>query len=110
VQEGQRLAIEVLPILGKPTTAVEPGNGALDDPAFGQDCKSDDLIGSLDDFNVEMRENFCQRCRKLRSLISAIGEERLQKGKHPKQGCHDENATIAILNVGRMNDGVEQKA
>ena len=57
-----------------------------------------------------MRENFCKRLRKLRSLISAVGEERLQKGKHPKQGRHDENAAIAILNVGRMNDGVEQEA
>jgi len=28
----------------------------------------------------------------------------------PKQCRHDENASIAILNVGRMNDGVEQEA
>jgi hypothetical protein len=33
-----------------------------------------------------------------------------QKGKHPEQGRHDENASITILNVGRMNDGVEQEA
>jgi len=57
-----------------------------------------------------MRENFCQRFGKLRSLISAVGKERLQKGKHPEQGRHDDNAAIAILNVGRMNDGVEQQA
>jgi hypothetical protein len=43
-------------------------------------------------------------------LISAVGEERLQKGKHPEQGRHDQNASIAILNVGRMYDGVEQEA
>jgi hypothetical protein len=34
-QEGERLAIEVLPIFGKPSAAVEPRNGALDDPALG---------------------------------------------------------------------------
>jgi hypothetical protein len=45
--------------------------------------------------NVEMRQNVCQRVRELRSLISAVGEQRLQKGKHPKQGRHDENAAIA---------------
>jgi len=28
----------------------------------------------------------------------------------PEQCRHDENAPIAILNVGRMNDGVEQEA
>ena len=55
-------------------------------------------------------QNFCKRFGKLRSLISAVGEQRLQKGKHSEQGRHDENATIAILNVGRMNDGVEQEA
>jgi len=56
-----------------------------------------------------MRENFCQRCRKLRSLISTVGKERVQKGKRPEQGRHDEHAAIAILNVGRMHDGVEQE-
>src|SRR3984893_4145933 len=78
--------------------------------AFGQDHKSADPIGTFDDFNVEVRQNFCKRFGKLRSLISAVGEERLQKGKHPEQGRHDQNATIAILNVGRMNNGVEQEA
>ena len=57
-----------------------------------------------------MRQNFCKRFRKFRSLISAVGEQRLQKGKHPEQCRDDENAAIAILNVGRMNDGVEQEA
>jgi len=42
-------------------------------------------------------------------LISAVGEQHLQKGEHAEQCRHDENASIAILNVGRMNDGVEQK-
>jgi hypothetical protein len=57
-----------------------------------------------------MRQNFCEPFRKLRSLISAVGEERFQKGKHPEQGGHDEYAAIAILNIGRMNDSVKQEA
>jgi len=36
-QERERLSVEILPILGKPSAAIEPRNGALDDPAFGQD-------------------------------------------------------------------------
>ena len=44
------------------------------------------------------------------SLISAVGEKLFQKRKHSKQGRHDENAAIVILNIGRMNDGVEQEA
>jgi hypothetical protein len=43
-------------------------------------------------------------------LITAVGEQRLQKGKTAEQCRHDENASIAILNVGRMDDGVEQEA
>jgi hypothetical protein len=49
------------------------------------------------------------RFRKFWSLISAVGEQRLQKWKHAEQCRHHENAAIAILNVGRMNDGVEQE-
>jgi hypothetical protein len=29
---------------------------------------------------------------------------------NPEQGRHDENSSIAILYVGRMNDGMEQEA
>jgi hypothetical protein len=57
-----------------------------------------------------MRQNLCKRFRKLRSLISAVGEERLQERKHPEQGRHDDKASVTILYVGRMNDGVEQEA
>jgi hypothetical protein len=51
----ERLSVEILPILGEPSTAIEPGNGALDDPVFGQDHKSADLIGTFDDFNIEIK-------------------------------------------------------
>jgi hypothetical protein len=37
------------------------------------------------------------------SLIAAVGEQLLQERKHPKQGRHDQNAAIAILNIGRMD-------
>src|SRR5262245_48658541 len=43
-QECERFAIEVLPILGESAAAVEPREGALDDPAFGQYDKSFGLI------------------------------------------------------------------
>ena len=109
MQECQRLAIEVLPILGEPATTIEPGDGAFDDPAFGQDRKSAGPIGSLDDFNIEVWENFCERVGELRPLIAAVGEELLQERKHSEQRRHDENAAVAILDVSRMDDGVEQE-
>ena len=55
--------VEVFPILGESSAAIEPRNGAFDNPAFVQNHKSADLIGTFDDCNVEMRENFCERFR-----------------------------------------------
>jgi hypothetical protein len=56
----ERLAIEVLPILGKSAAAIEPGDGALDDPAFGQHDKTFGVIAASDDFSFEVRQNFRQ--------------------------------------------------
>ena len=74
------------------------------------ELEADCAVGSLDDFNVEIRKNFPHGVGELRSLISAVSEEFVQQRKRPKQRRHDENATIAVLDVGRMNDGVEQEA
>src|SRR6266404_1147135 len=53
---------------------------------------------------------FCNCFRKFRPFISAVDEQRLQKWKHAEQCRHDESAAIAILDIGRMNNGVEQQA
>ena len=42
---------------GEPSAAIEPRNGALDDPAFGQDHKSADLIGTFDDVQARLDKN-----------------------------------------------------
>ena len=57
-----------------------------------------------------MRQNFCNCFRKFWSFISAIDEQLLQKREYPEQCRHDESASIAILDIGRMNNGVEQQA
>src|SRR5215467_187786 len=49
-------------------------------------------------------------CLELPSLIAGIGEQRLQKGISAEQSGQQQDATIAILNVGGMNDGVQQQA
>lgn len=54
-----------------------------------------------------VRETCDKHFRKFRPLISAVGEERLQKWKRAGQCRHDESASIATLNVGQMNDGVD---
>ena len=109
-QEGKRLAVEILPILGKPAASIEPSNGAFDNPALRHEFEAGHRIRSFDNFNIEVRKRFGERGGELRTLIAAIGEELLQEGKQPEQRCHDQNAAVAILDVGRMNNSMEQEA
>jgi hypothetical protein len=43
-------------------------------------------------------------------LISAIGEELFQEGKHPEPGRENEHASVTVLNIGRMHDRMKQQA
>ena len=80
-QECECLAIEILPIFGEPATAIDPSDRPLDDPAFWYDLEADGIVGSLDDFDMEMRKNFCQGICEFRSLIPTVGKEFLQEWK-----------------------------
>ena len=44
------------------------------------------------------------------ALIAAVGVEFQQERIHTKRGRHDQCTTFAILNVGCVNDGVDQQA
>ena len=67
-------------------------------------------IRALDDLHVQMRANCGQRGSEFWPLIATVGEQLLKKGKHSEQGRHDENGSISILNVGRMDNSVKQQA
>ena len=54
-QKRERLAVEVLSILGEPSAAIEPSNGALNDPTTWKHHKSIGVIGAFDDFSFEVR-------------------------------------------------------
>jgi hypothetical protein len=43
-------------------------------------------------------------------LVSAVGIQLEQEGMQAEQGGHEQDATIAVLDVRRMHDGVEQQA
>ena len=68
------------------------------------------MIGTLDDFSFQMPEHSRQSLVEFRPLIAAVGEELFQERKHPEQVRHDQNAAIAILNIGRMDNGMKQQA
>jgi hypothetical protein len=109
VQECERLSIAILPVLGKPAAAIEPSEGALDDPPLWQHGESVGLIGSPDDLDAQVRAGTGDGGGEAWSLVGGVGEQRSQERVQSKQSRHDENAAVAILNIGGMNDGVEQE-
>ena len=53
----------------------------------------------------------CQRRRQLRSLIVGIGEDAFDEGEASARATvEDQQRAIAILQIGRMNDDVQQEA
>ena len=108
-QESESLTIEVLPILGKSSTTVEPGDGAFNDPALWQYDECFGLIGAPHDFSFETRQQLCQVVVELRSLIGRIGKQLLQERMQPEHRGEQQDAAVAILDVGGMDDGVQQQ-
>jgi hypothetical protein len=109
VQESERLAIEILPVLGEPATSVEPGDGSFDDPSFGQHDEGVQFaaLDDLDDPVAALGSHLCG----MRSLIARICKDTHNEREQGSRafGEHESRA-IAILDVGGMNGGAQQKA
>ena len=67
------------------------------------------MIGALDDFRFDLRQDSRERLLEFRSLIAAVGKQLLQERIHPEQSGKQQDAAIAILDIGGVNDGVEQQ-
>ena len=110
LDEGERVAVEVLPVLGQSAAAVEPGDGAFDHPTPGLDDEALHPIGSLDDLGLEIGQDAGQGAVKDRALIGAVGEQFPEKGKQTEQGRQQRETAAAILNGGGGADAVQQQA
>jgi hypothetical protein len=108
-QECQGIAAEIFKVLGQSPASVEPGEGAFDNPTLWENLEAFGVIRPFGDFDFEVRKRFGQSLLKDRPLISAIGEELLQKRIHAEQGRENEHASIADLNIGRMHDRMKQE-
>jgi hypothetical protein len=108
-QEREGAAVEIFPVLGEATAAVEPGDRAFDDPTLGQLYEPLGLRGSFDDFSFDTGQDFGERVAEDWPLIGAVGEQPLQEWKLTKQRRQQQDAAVAILNTGGMNDGVQQQ-
>ena len=110
MQESKCFDIQIFPILGEPATPIEPSNRAFDDPTFWEDDETLGPIGTFDDFDVELGQDFANGLVKDRALVGAVGEQLLQERKQAKQRAQQKNASVAILNVGGMHDGMQQQS
>src|SRR5665811_2040103 len=108
-QEDLAAEVEIFPVLGKPAATIEPRNGALDDPSARQNDEAFGPIGTLDDFGFELRSDLGQRRMEDRPRIGAVGKEPFQKRKQAEKRGQQQDAAVAILNIGRMNNRVQQQ-
>jgi hypothetical protein len=109
LQEGEPATVEIFPVLGETAATVEPRNGAFDNPSARQNLEAFRGIGSFDDFGFEIGQDFGEPVGKNWTLIGAVGKQLLKEWKLAEQRGEQQEAAIAILNVGGMDDGVEQE-
>src|SRR4051812_25947087 len=67
------------------------------------------MIGALDDFSFEIGEDFRQGLLEFRSLIAAVGKQLFQERIHSEQCRKKQNAAVPVLDIGRMNNRVQQQ-
>ena len=102
--------IECFPILGQAAASIEPRKGSFDNPSFRNDLEAYGFVGPPDDFDRQVGKVLLHPVPKFWPLISRICKKLLQERKHAEQRRRHENAAIAILDIGRVNDRVQQQA
>jgi len=68
------------------------------------------VIGAFDDLGFDVWQQTRQGVMEHRSLIGRVGKEPGQERVHPEHRGEQQDAAVAILDVGGMNDGVQQQA
>ena len=56
-----------------------------------------------------MGQDFRECLLEMRPLIGGVGKELLQERIHSEQGGKQQDAAVTILDIGGMNDGMEQQ-
>ena len=99
--EGDGAASEVLEILGEPPAAIEPGDGALDDPALRQQLEAC-TIAALDDLELPVRYGV-EDLFELGALIGPVADDLLKKRKQSSHCLEQRWCAVAILHIGGMH-------
>ena len=107
--EGCGGACVSLEVARQAAIAADPCQRSLDDPPLGEDDEFVQFV-ALDDFdNPTARAG--GGVRHAWSLIAGIGEDALDEGKQATASLvEDQSRAVAILDVGGMNDDIQEKA
>ena len=108
-RKARALWLRIFPVLGEPAAAVEPGDGALDDPAFGFDDEALGVIGAFDDLDDQTAHRAWRRRPGRPARLGAVGEQLAQERELPEQRGHQQDAAVAILNVGGSHQRVQHQ-
>ena len=110
MEEGECVVVAVFPVLGQSSAAVEPADGALDDPALGLDDEAFGVISASDDLDHQATYRCGGAAVEDRPCVGTISEQLAQERKLPEQSGQQEDATISILNIGRSHQRVQYQA
>ena len=101
--------VAVFPVLGETAAAVEPCDGALDDPAFGFDDKAFGVVGALDDFDDQAAHRAGRAVLEDRPCISTVGEQLAQERELSEQSGQQQDAAVAVLHIGGGDQRVQHQ-
>lgn len=87
--------------------AAEPGKRALDKPALGLNDKAM-KIAAFDDLD-HPGPGLGHGCGRAFTRVAAVGEDPLYEGKQAPRLAQEQERPVAILDVGRMHDDVQQE-
>jgi len=96
-------------VFGKASTSADPGECAFDDPALGENNETMQLA-AFDDLEGP-GSRLCHGGGRLGSLIAGVGKDAFEERKAAaRRAIEDQSCPVAILNVGRMDDDVQEEA
>ena len=96
-------------VFGEAAATADPGEGALDDPAFWENDEAMRGV-ALDDLQPP-GPGLCDRRGEFGSAITGIGEDPFdEREQAARASVEDQPSAVTILQVGRMDDDVQQEA
>src|SRR5512134_463923 len=109
LDEGEVGSDAVFDVFGEASAAVEPTEGAFDDPALRQD---DEALGSVRSFDDLQRcaGGLADGACRVGALIGAVGDDALQEREQPADLLQYGQAAVPVLDVGRKDGHPQHQA